>query len=155
MLQKIILAIAIFIIILVALTFGETVAHEAFAWISRLTGLVINNFSDVYYAVKDYLAAYSAKAALSLALTVSSSLLIIKAKSGVLQMPANPRIIAIVLAVFLGWLGALRFYLGQIGWGVFYLIIFYLFAPLVIVLALIDAVRYMFMSDEEFALARI
>ncbi|MDS1141084.1 TM2 domain-containing protein [Pusillimonas sp. SM2304] len=155
MLQKIILAIAIFIIILVALTFGETIAYDAFAWLSHLTGLVFHNFSDIYYAARDYVSTHATKVVIALALTVPISLWIIKTKSSELEKPTNHRKIAIVLAIFLGWLGAHRFYLGQIGWGIFYLIIFYLFAPLVIVLALIDAVRYMFMSDEEFALARI
>lgn len=155
MLRKIILAVAVFIIILVALTFGETIAYEAFAWISHLTGLVIHNFSDVYYAIKDYVAVHAGKVVIALLLTVPISLWIIKNKGDELEKPTNHRKIAIVLAIFLGWLGAHRFYLGQIGWGILYLIIFYFFAPLVIVLGLIDAIRYMFMSDEEFALVRI
>ncbi|HUG59279.1 MAG TPA: TM2 domain-containing protein [Candidimonas sp.] len=155
MLRKIILAVAVFIIILVALTFGETIAYEAFAWISHLTGLVIHNFSDVYYAIKDYVAIHAGKVVIALLLTVPISLWIIKNKGDELEKPTNHRKIAIVLAIFLGWLGAHRFYLGQIGWGILYLVIFYFFAPLVIVLGLIDAIRYMFMSDEEFALVRI
>ncbi|TAM04246.1 MAG: TM2 domain-containing protein, partial [Pusillimonas sp.] len=66
----------------------------------------------------------------------------------------SQRKIAVVLAIFLGWLGAHRFYLGQIGWGVVYLVLFYLFTPLVIVLSLIDAVRYLFMSDDDFPRAK-
>lgn len=155
MLRKIILAVAVFIIILVALTFGETIAYEAFAWISHLTGLVIHNFSDVYYAIKDYVAIHAGKVVIALLLTMPISLWIIKNKGDELEKPTNHRKIAIVLAIFLGWLGAHRFYLGQIGWGILYLVIFYFFAPLVIVLGLIDAIRYMFMSDEEFALVRI
>lgn len=154
MLQKIILAIAVFIIILVALTFGETIAYEALAWISHLTGLVIHNFSDIYYAVQNYISLHAAKVLIALALTVPISLWIIKSKGDALNKPTNHRKITIVLAIFLGWLGAHRFYLGQIGWGIFYLIVFYFFAPLAIVLGLIDAVRYMFMSDEEFTLVR-
>ncbi len=154
MLQKIILAIAVFIIILVALTFGETIAYEAFAWISHLTGLVIHNFSDIYYAIKDFLSVHAVKVVIALVLTVPISLWIIRNKGDELEKPTNHRKIAIVLAVFLGWLGAHRFYLGQIGWGIFYLVLFYFFAPLAIVVGLIDAVRYMFMSDEEFALVR-
>lgn len=150
MLQKIILAVAVFIIILVALTFGETVAHETFRWIEHLTGLVIYNFSDIYYAAKLYITTHTAKVLLALVLTVPISLWIIKSKSTELDKPTNHRKIAIVLAIFLGWLGAHRFYLGQIGWGIVYLIIFYLFAPLAIVLGFIDAIRYMFMGDEEF-----
>ena len=155
MLQKAILAIAIFIVILVALTFGETIAHETFRWIEHLTGLVIYNFSDIYYAAQEYLAAHTAKVVLALVLTVPITLWIIKSKSAELDKPTNHRKIAIVLAIFLGWLGAHRFYLGQIGWGFVYLIIFYLFAPLAIVIGLIDAIRYLFMGDEEFSRARI
>ncbi|NYT86810.1 TM2 domain-containing protein [Pollutimonas harenae] len=155
MLQKIILTIAIFIIILVALTFGETIAHDAFVWISHLTGLAIENFSDIYYAVRDYVHTHAGKVLIALALTVPISLWVIKSKRDELEKPNNHRKIAIVLALFLGWLGAHRFYLGQIGWGIFYLIVFYLFTPLAIILGLIDAVRYMFMSDEDFAQARI
>jgi TM2 domain-containing membrane protein YozV len=154
MLQKIILAIAVFIIILVALTFGETIAYEAFAWISHLTGLVIHNFSDIYYAITDFVSVHAVKVVIALVLTVPISLWIIRTKSDELEKPTNHRKIAIVLAVFLGWLGAHRFYLGQIGWGILYLVLFYFFAPLAIVVGLIDAVRYMFMSDEEFALVR-
>ncbi|NYT81046.1 TM2 domain-containing protein [Alcaligenaceae bacterium] len=155
MLQKIILAIAVFVVILVALTFGEAILVEAFAWISHLTGLVIHNFSDIYYAIHDYVRAHAAKVLLALLLTIPISLWIIKSKSDELKKPNTHRKIAIVLAIFLGWLGAHRFYLGQIGWGVLYLIIFYVFTPLVIVLALIDAIRYVFMSDEDFMPVRI
>src|SRR3546814_14066077 len=61
MLQKIILAIVVFIVILLALTFGEVIAHDVFAWLSYLTGLVIHNFSDIYYALKGYLSAHLTK----------------------------------------------------------------------------------------------
>lgn len=154
MLQKIVLAVAVFVIILVALTFGETVAQETFRWISHLTGLVIYNFSDIYYATKLYVTTHAVKVIIALLLTVPISFWIIKSKGSALDKPTSHRKMAIVLALFLGWLGAHRFYLGQIGWGIIYLILFYLFAPLVIVLGWIDAIRYMFMSDEEFPLAR-
>jgi TM2 domain-containing membrane protein YozV len=155
MLQKIILAVAVFIVILVALTFGEALFVEAFAWISHLTGLVLHNFADVINAVQAYLHLHAAKVLIALLLTVPISLWIIKSKSDELKKPNTHRKIAIVLAIFLGWLGAHRFYLGQIGWGILYLLIFYFFTPLVIVLALIDAIRYVFMTDEDFLPARI
>src|SRR5690606_12083005 len=132
---------------LVALTFGETIAHDAFAWISHLTGLVIHNFSDIYDAIHHYAVTHTGKVVIALVLTVPICLWIIKTKDNELQKPTNHRKIAIVLALFLGWLGAHRFYLGQIGTGIIYLILLYLFVPLVVVLALIDAIRYMFMSD--------
>ncbi|TAL91561.1 MAG: TM2 domain-containing protein [Candidimonas sp.] len=154
MLQKIVLACVVFIIILVALTFGETIAHEFLAWVSYLTGLVIHNFSDVYYLVANYVHAHAAKVIIALVLTVPISLWIIKNRGAELNHPTSPRKIAIVLAIFLGWLGGHRFYLGQIGWGIVYLIIFYLFTPLVVIISLIDAIRYLFMSDEEFTPGR-
>jgi TM2 domain-containing membrane protein YozV len=150
MLQKIILPIAVFIVILVALTFGETVINDAFAWLSYLSGLVLHNFSDIYYAVQAYVTHHASRVVVALVLTLPISFWIIKNKGQELTKRASRRKIAIVLAIFLGWLGGHRFYLGQIGWGILYLVIFYIFAPLVIVLSLIDAVRYLFMSDEEF-----
>lgn len=155
MLQKIVIAVAIFIIILVALTFGEAIAYDAFAWLSHITGLVIHNFSDIYYAVADYVAQHAGKVVVALLLTVPISVWIIKSKGDELKRPTNHRKIAIVLAVFLGWLGAHRFYLGQVGWGVVFLIILYFFAPAAIILGLIDAMRYLFMSDEDFAPVRV
>src|SRR3546814_19939548 len=97
-------------------------------------GLVIENFSDIYYAARDYVHTHAAKVLIALVLTVPISLWIIKNRSDELEKPTNHRKIAIVLALFLGWLAAHRFYLGQIGCGLFYLIILYLFAPLVIIL---------------------
>lgn len=150
MFQKILLPIVVFIVILVALTFGETVINDAFAWLSYLSGLVLHNFSDIYYAVQDYVVRHTSRVVVALALTVPISFWIIKNKGQELTRRTSRRKIAIVLAIFLGWLGGHRFYLGQIGWGITYLVIFYIFAPLVILLSLIDAVRYVFMSDEEF-----
>lgn len=150
MFQKIFLPIVVFIVILAALTFGETVINDAFAWLSYLSGLVLHNFSDIYYAVQDYVTRHASRVIVALALTVPVSFWIIKNKGQELTRRTSRRKIAIVLAIFLGWLGGHRFYLGQIGWGITYLVIFYIFAPLVILLSLIDAVRYVFMSDEEF-----
>ncbi|MBV6273138.1 TM2 domain-containing protein [Alcaligenaceae bacterium CGII-47] len=151
MLKHIILIVAIFIIILLALTFGETVAQEIFAWISALSGLLIRNFGDLFAALLTYLQLHTTKVLLALVLTIPISIWILKSRRETLSTPSSQRKIAIVLAVFLGWLGAHRFYLGQIGWGVGYLILFYVFTPLALILALIDAVRYLFMDDETFS----
>lgn len=150
MLQKFVLAIAIFLIILVALTFGESVARQLFAWISHVTGLVIYNFSDIYVLVRDYVQVHAGKVILAAVLTVPLWLWILRSKGDELRAPNTNRKIAIVLAVFLGWLGAHRFYIGQIGWGIGYLILFYLFAPLAVLAGFVDAIRYLFMSDDEF-----
>lgn len=54
--------------------------------------------------------------------------------------------IAIILALFLGWIGGHRFYLGQIGMGLLYFFTAGLFGIGVIV----DIVRMVLMSDDEF-----
>lgn len=56
--------------------------------------------------------------------------------------------VAIILAFFFGWLGAHKFYLGKIGWGVVYLVFFWTFIPYFV--SIIEAVLYLAMSDEEF-----
>ncbi len=150
MLQKLILTIGIFVIILVALTFGEAFATHVYAWISYLTGLVINNFADIYNALRGWAGVHATKILIALVLTVPISLWVIKSKGDDLDKPASQRKIAIILAIFLGWLGAHRFYQGQIGWGIVFLILFYVMPPVAVVFALIDAVRYVFRSNEEF-----
>lgn len=150
MLQKIVLAVAVFLIILIALTFGESVARQLFAWVSHITGLVIYNFSDIYLLVKNYVQAHAGKVVLALIITIPVWLWILRSKGDQLRAPNTNRKIAIVLAVFLGWLGAHRFYIGQIGWGIAYLVLFYLFTPLAVLAGFVDAIRYLFMSDDEF-----
>lgn len=150
MLQKAVLPIVIFVIILIALTFGESLSHDLFAWISHITGLVIYNFADLYRAVAGYIDVHTGRVVAALVLTVPVTWWIMKNKGSELDKPGSRRKMAIVLAIFLGWLGGHRFYLGQVGMGILYLVILYVFAPLVVVLSLIDAVRYLFMSDSDF-----
>ena len=155
MLQRAILVAAIFLAILLALTFGHALLAQAYVWISQLTGWMVYHFSDLYEGLHYYISNHTTKVLLAIALTIPVSWWVFRSRDKELRRPANHRKIAIVLAICLGWLGAHRFYLGQIGWGIVYLIIFWLFTPLVIVLSLIDAVRYFFMNDEQFAVARI
>ena len=155
MLQRAILVAAIFLAILLALTFGHALLAQAYIWISQLTGWVVHNFADVYAGLHYYLSTHTTKVLLAIALTIPVSWWVFRSREKELRSPANHRKIAIVLAICLGWLGAHRFYLGQIGWGIIYLLLLWLFAPLVIVLSLIDAIRYFFMSDEQFAVARV
>ncbi|NLC36691.1 MAG: TM2 domain-containing protein [Alcaligenaceae bacterium] len=154
MLQRTILVVAIFLAILLALTFGNALLSQAYVWVSSLTGWVIHNFSDLYAGIHYYLSTHTTKVLLAIALTVPVSWWVFRTREKELRTPANHRKIAIVLAICLGWLGAHRFYLGQIGWGIVYLLIFWLFTPLVIVLGLIDAIRYFFMTDEQFSIVR-
>lgn len=155
MLQKIVLIAAIFIIVLIALTFGERISTELFSWISYLSGKVIHNFGDLYDAIWNYVANHPSKIILALLITIPLSIWILRNKSREVEKPSNQRKIAIVLAVCLGWLGGHCFYLGQIGKGIVYLILFYVYTPLAVVLALIDAVRYLFMNDDEFLARRL
>ena len=150
MLQKALIPIAVFIVVLVALTFGETVGRELLSWIQSVTGLVIENFADVYYALQNYFSQHTRKIVIALIITVPVSIWLLRNHGETLVKRTSQRKIAIVLALFLGWLGAHRFYLGQIGWGIVYLVIFWVFVPLVVVISLIDAIRYFFMTEDEF-----
>ena len=58
------------------------------------------------------------------------------------------RSLAIILALFLGGLGIHKFYLNRPGWGFLYLIFCWTFIPTII--SLIEAIIYIFISDEEF-----
>lgn len=59
------------------------------------------------------------------------------------------RVVAILLALFLGGLGAHKFYLGQPGWGILYLLFFWTFIPAFV--AFIEMIIYLVMSDRRFA----
>ena len=55
---------------------------------------------------------------------------------------------AALLALFLGGLGAHRFYLGRTGSGILYLLFFWTFIPALI--AFVEAIILLTMSDEDF-----
>lgn len=150
MLQKIILAVAVFLIILIALTFGEGVLYQIWDWAKRIANVLIHNFADFHALIAAYIRDHTGKVVIALILTVPVSLWIWRSKGDQLGKPGMNRKIAIVLAIFLGWLGAHRFYLGQIGWGLAYLVLYYLIPPLAFIAGFVDAIRYLFMSDEQF-----
>jgi TM2 domain-containing membrane protein YozV len=58
------------------------------------------------------------------------------------------RIVAAVLAFFLGGLGGHKFYLGQVGLGILYFLFCWTFIPTII--ALIEFIIFLTMSDQEF-----
>lgn len=53
-----------------------------------------------------------------------------------------------LFALFLGWAGIHRFYLGQVGWGIFYF--FLMFFGISFILGIIDAIFFFAMDEQEF-----
>jgi TM2 domain-containing membrane protein YozV len=66
------------------------------------------------------------------------------------------KLVAALLAIFLGTLGLHKFYLGKIGWGITYLLLSFILGitvivPLIIALiSFIEGISYLAMSDESF-----
>ena len=58
------------------------------------------------------------------------------------------KLVAALLALFLGGFGIHKFYLGRIGWGIIYLLFFWTFIPGLI--AFIEFILLLVMSDEDF-----
>ena len=58
------------------------------------------------------------------------------------------RVAAILLALFLGGLGAHKFYLGQVGMRLLYLVFCWTGIPAIV--ALVEAILYLLASDEDF-----
>ena len=63
--------------------------------------------------------------------------------------PAKSKIVAALLAFFLGGFGVHKFYLGQVGLGILYLVFCWTFIPAVV--ALIEGIVYLATSDRRFA----
>jgi len=73
-------------------------------------------------------------------------------KCGVRQKRAGgskDKTTAILLALFLGSIGGHKFYLGQVGMGVVYLLFCWTFIPAVV--AIIELIWYITLSDDAFA----
>ncbi|OON38451.1 hypothetical protein BTJ39_18540 [Izhakiella australiensis] len=70
---------------------------------------------------------------------------------GAVQYPEGrkSKIAAALLAFFLGGFGVHKFYLGQVGLGILYLLFFWTAIPAII--AFIEFIIYLCMSDEKFA----
>ena len=58
------------------------------------------------------------------------------------------RILAAVLAIFLGGLGIHKFYMGKIGWGVVYLLFCWTGVPAIV--ALVEGIISLFSDDTTF-----
>ena len=62
--------------------------------------------------------------------------------------PTKSKRVAGYLALFLGGLGIHKFYLGNWGWGIIYVLFVWTYIPVII--AFIELIRYCILSDEEF-----
>jgi TM2 domain-containing membrane protein YozV len=73
--------------------------------------------------------------------------------AGITLGPTSPagrsRIAAAVFALLLGGLGIHKFYLGQVGMGILYLIFCWTFIPSIV--GFVEGIIYLTMSDEAFA----
>lgn len=56
--------------------------------------------------------------------------------------------VATLLALFLGFFGAHKFYMGSWGWGIIYLLFFWTYIPALA--AFVESIRYILISDQEF-----
>jgi TM2 domain-containing membrane protein YozV len=65
------------------------------------------------------------------------------------KQPAKNRKIAALLALFLGGIGAHKFYLNSPGWGIVYLLLSW--TPLPYVLGVIEGLGFLMSSDQDFA----
>jgi TM2 domain-containing membrane protein YozV len=59
------------------------------------------------------------------------------------------KITATLLAIFLGGIGIHKFYLGQVGWGILYMIFCWTWIPMII--GFIEGLMYLTMSGKDFA----
>lgn len=64
-------------------------------------------------------------------------------------LTSRNKVIAALLAIFLGGFGIHKFYLGQKGWGLVYLLFFWTVIPGIV--GFIEGIIYLCMSDERFA----
>jgi len=64
-------------------------------------------------------------------------------------MTGKSRTVAVLLALFLGGMGAHKFYLGKVGAGLLYLLFCWTFIPAIV--AFIEGIRWLCMSNESFA----
>jgi TM2 domain-containing membrane protein YozV len=78
-------------------------------------------------------------------------------KTGQISGSSPNKVVACLLACFLGWLGAHRFYLGETTWGVFYifmniLLFWTVIVPVIFaIICLIEGLVYLTYKDSDFA----
>lgn len=70
-------------------------------------------------------------------------------QADIVRTGRKSRVAAILLTLFLGGLGAHKFYLGRPGWGILYFLFCWTFIPALV--ALVELIIYITMSDAAFA----
>ncbi|MDY3331968.1 MAG: TM2 domain-containing protein [Pelistega sp.] len=148
--QKILIPIVIFIAVLIALMFGEGLLRTLFYFLENTFAFVFDYWRAFYEYAAEFIEANPFKLLLAIIITVIATFWVFSKHGDELNAPANKRKIAIILAIFLGWIGAHRFYLNQYGKGICYILLSILFTPLVVLISFIDAARFLFSTDEEF-----
>lgn len=170
--QKVIIPIVIFIAVLVALMFGEGLLKGVLSFLEGLLEFIVDLLSGIfnfvlsfsqelwdflhtywhnfYAKLADFITNNPYKLLLAIIITAIASVWVFKHHGDEINVPANRRKLAIILAIFLGWLGVHKFYLGQYGKAILYLVISVIFVPLSVLLSFIDALRFAFMDDENF-----
>lgn len=150
--QKIIIPLIIFIAVLIALMFGEGLLSELLNLLEEALEFLLNYWRIFYTRLTDFIISHPYKLLLAILITLIASLWVFKHHNDEIHHPANRRKFSIILAIFLGWLGIHRFYLGQYTKAAFYLLptLLLFAAPLSLFFSLIDAARFLAMSDEEF-----
>ncbi|ETD72549.1 membrane protein [Pelistega indica] len=148
--QKIFIPIVIFIAVLLALMFGEGVLASLLQFLEEWTVIIFAHWREYYQTIIGFIQENPYKIILALIITIFASIWVLKNHSDDLNKPGNNRKMAIILAIFLGWIGGHRFYMQQYGLGILYIIGSIIYSPLVILISFIDAIRYFFSTDEEF-----
>lgn len=143
-----------FTCILLALNLGEEIIKTALQAGSILVNHIFTAINQHWKTIEQIFYSQSlVKIVIALALAIPISLWLIKHNQPHSQL-LSKRKTAIFLAIFLGWLGLHRFYLGQVGRGLLYLILLYFYAPFVVLISWIDAMRFFLMDDELFTLKK-
>lgn len=141
-------ALLLALVALVFSLFGFTLTVPPFMLflVALLVGLIVWVIRDPYFVAIAFVRllekARAKKAKDSYESTISGRT--VGAKVG-----ERSKVTAGVLGILLGGLGAHKFYLGQVGLGILYLLFFWTFIPAII--GLIEGIIYLTMSDEEFA----
>jgi|GEM_PF-605361 len=158
MLRVIILSVVIFVALIFALSMGEDVGRFIYHYLGHIidallaAAKVVGGQIQVFFAgLWGFMQGNRIKVLIALLLTVPITYWLLQQQKNTKQNTGPSKRAAIILALLLGWLGAHRFYLNQIGWGIAFLVCCYVFPPLALIVGWVDALRYALMDPIEFS----